>query len=157
MSLDIVNLTTEEISAIAKEVEQELLSKPKIPFKFIPKWYSQFPNKAGLYCIFDKGELFYIGETAKLRERMAEVHRTYNHSARRILGKRDYPNSKIVKGKFVPQNGIDIELELNNHFVNHLSFSFVEVSFGRLELESYLIHRNKDKLLQKVGKRNRIE
>ena len=125
----------------------------KIRFDFDRKWSSNFPAKAGIYAIFDNEELIYIGETANIKERMKEVKRTYNHSFRRKLGKHLNQGAVIENGKFDEV----IELALNGYFTNQISFSFKVLNFGRLEVESHLIHRHhKNGLLNSIGKRNRI-
>ncbi|MCP4176253.1 MAG: hypothetical protein GY756_00635 [bacterium] len=84
---------------------------------------------------------------------MKEVKRTYNHSFRRKLGRKLHPEiNKNPKGKF----SVEVEEELNNYFIKNISFSFQELNFGRLEVESYLIHKNNG-LLNSLGKRNKLQ
>lgn len=151
--------TKQEIETFVIKFEKELLASKKIDFTFDKKWSSNFAinNKkgnAGIYAIFDKTKLVYVGETANLKERMKEVKRTYNHSFRRKLGRKLNPELiKNPKGSFSDK----IENELDQYFLDNISFSFKELNFGRLEVESYLIHRNHNKgLLNSLGKRNRI-
>jgi len=145
-------ITNEQIHIVLKEVEEELLTSKKIKFDFDCKWSSKFPNKAGVYAIFNINDLVYIGETANLKERMKEVKRTYNHSFRRKLGKHLFKDAKTVKGKF----SLEIETYLNDYFLSNIFFSYKELNFGRLEVESYLIHNNKG-LLNSKGKRNKVK
>ena len=146
-------ISSQQIQDIIDEVESTLFTMSKVKFDFDHKWSSNFPSKAGIYAIFDKEELIYIGETANLKERMKEVKRTYNHSFRRKLGRHLNKGARIKNGKF--DDGI--ELGLNNYFQSQISFSFKELNFGRLEVESYLIHRyHQNGLLNSIGKRNRI-
>jgi len=146
-------LSSQKIQDIIDDVESTLLTMSKIRFDFDRKWSSNFPAKAGIYAIFDNEELIYIGETANIKERMKEVKRTYNHSFRRKLGKHLNQGAVIENGKFDEV----IELALNGYFTNQISFSFKVLNFGRLEVESHLIHRHhKNGLLNSIGKRNRI-
>lgn len=148
-----MNFSKEEIISFVDKFENELIQAKRIKFSFDRNWSSNFPNKAGVYAIFDKGKLVYVGETANLKERMKEVKRTYNHSFRRKLGKFIVEGAKVVKGKFEET----LELNLNEYYIDSIEFSFKELSFGRLEVESYLIHRNHKKgLLNSIGKRNKI-
>ncbi|SDS75981.1 GIY-YIG catalytic domain-containing protein [Gillisia sp. Hel1_33_143] len=149
-----MNYTKKEIVDFVDDFETELFNSKHIKFNFDKKWSSNFPSKAGIYAIYDKDKLVYVGETANLKERMKEVKRTYNHSFRRKLGKFLVEDSKIVKGKF----GEELELRLNDYYVDRINFRYKEINFGRLEVESYLIHRHCDNgLLNSPGKRNRIE
>jgi len=150
----IKSFTKKKIGLYITSIEQELINKDKIPFQFDRKWSLNFPSEAGIYTIFDKDKLIYVGETANLKERMKEVKRTYNHSFRKKLGRKLNPElTKNPKGKFSDK----IELELDNYFEENISFTFKELNFGRLEVESNLIHRHHKKgLLNSLGKRNKI-
>ena len=145
--------SSQQIQDIIDEVEITLLTMSKVRFDFDRRWSSNFPAKAGIYAIFDNDILIYIGETANIKERMKEVKRTYNHSFRRKLGRHLNEGATIANGKF----DIEIELALNDYFKSQISFSFKKLNFGRLEVESHLIHRyHKNGLLNSIGKRNRI-
>lgn len=144
----------EQILDFVEDFEQELFSAEKIAFSFDKNWSSKFPAISGIYAIFDEDKLVYIGETANLKERMKEVKRTYNHSFRRKLGKFLIEGSKVVNGKFEET----LELKLNDYYVNRIRFTYKELNFGRLEVESYIIHRyHKNGLLNSIGKRNKID
>jgi GIY-YIG catalytic domain len=144
-------LTDIEIEKIMHTCDFEIKSMVKIKFSFDKKWTDNFPKQAGIYAIFRHDCLVYIGETANLKERMKEVKRTLNHSFRRKLGKHLNSDAVIVNGKFEDK----IESDLDFEFENHISFTYKIVNFGRLEIESALIHRNED-LLNSIGKRNKI-
>jgi hypothetical protein len=148
-----MDFSKDEIIGFVDKFEKELIQAERIKFSFDRNWSSSFPKKAGVYAIFDNGKLVYVGETANLKERMKEVKRTYNHSFRRKLGKFIVEGAKVVKGKFEET----LELNLNEYYIDRIEFSYKELSFGRLEVESYLIHRNyKNGLLNSIGKRNQI-
>lgn len=149
-----MKLTTEDIITCVDQIESELFNATKIKFTFDKFWSSNFPAKAGIYAIFDNNKLVYVGETANIKERMKEVKRTVNHSFRKKLGKYLEPNAKVQGSKY-PEA---LEQKLNTYFTNNLYFTSTEVNFGRLEIESYLIHRHcKNGLLNSIGKRNRID
>ena len=149
-----MNYSRTEIIEFVNKFEEELFNSIAIKFNFDKKWSSNFPSKAGIYAIYDIDKLVYVGETANLKERMKEVKRTYNHSFRKKLGKFLVEGSKVVNGKFEET----LELELNDYYLERINFRYKELNFGRLEVESYLIHRHCDNgLLNSVGKRNRID
>lgn len=145
--------TKDQIVDFVEKFEMELFNSEHIKFTFDKKWSSKFPGKAGIYAIYDMDKLVYFGESANLKERMKEVKRTYNHSFRRKLGKFLVEGSKIVKGKF----GEKLELSLNEYYLDRINFRYKEVNFGRLEVESFLIHKHcNNGLLNSPGKRNQI-
>ena len=84
---------------------------------------------------------------------MKEVKRTYNHSFRKKLGRFIIEGAKITKGKFEET----LEIKLNDYYLDRINFVYKELNFGRLEVESHLIHRNHaNGLLNSLGKRNRL-
>lgn len=143
-----------DIISFVDNFEKELVQAEKINFSFDRNWSSKFPSKAGIYAIFDEDKLVYVGETANLKERMKEVKRTYNHSFRKKLGRFLIEGAKVTKGKFEET----LELKLNDYYVDRVKFTYKELNFGRLEVESHLFHRNKENgLLNSIGKRNKID
>lgn len=146
-----MNYKESEIKAFVEKFEQQLMSSRKVPFSFDRKWSSNFPSKAGIYAIFDKNNLVYIGETANIKERMKELKRTYNHSFRKKLGRYLVKDAKIIKGKFEET----LEIKLNDYYLEHISIACKALNFGRLEVESQLIHKNEG-LLNSKEKRNQI-
>lgn len=142
-----------EIVEFVSTIESELNNMEKIKFSFDRSWSKKFPDGPGVYAIFDKDKLVYFGETANIKERMKEVKRTVNHSFRRKLGRKINPEAKIVKGKFPKE----LEAFLDRFYKVRLYFAYKSLNFGRLEVESHLIHRNYGKgLLNSLGKRNKI-
>jgi hypothetical protein len=145
-------LTDVNINEIYLRADSMLKASPQITFSFDRKWSDKFPSKAGVYAIFYNDQLFYIGESANLKERMKEIKRTVNHSFRRKLGKFIEPDALIVKGKFSPE----LELRLNQEYEKNISVSFVEVNFGRIEIENYLMQINQG-VLNSIGNRARLK
>jgi hypothetical protein len=144
-------LTDGNINEIYATADRSLKTNPRVKFSFDRKWSDNFPSKAGVYAIFYNDQLFYIGESANLKERMKEIKRTVNHSFRRKLGKFIEPDASVVKGKFSPE----LELRLNQEYETNISVSFIEVNFGRIEIENYLMQIN-DGVLNSIGNRARL-
>ena len=144
-------LTTEALLEIVGNCQKELMEGRKIAYSCSRKWTGEFPRVAGVYAIFDSRKLVYIGETANLKERMKDVRRTINHTFRRKLCKQLYKDATLVNGKYDSET----ELKLNEYCCANISFSYKEINYGRLEIESYLIHNNKG-LLNTPGKRNKL-
>lgn len=147
-----MNFTDEEILDFVIQFESELFSKERISFNRNKSWTrNNFPDGPGIYAIFDKRDLIYIGESANIRLRMQEIKRTYNHSIKKILNKKYFKQS-LIGNKYCD----DTEAKIDHHLLEHITFSALPLNFGRLEMESYLLHRNAKKVLNKIGKRNRI-
>lgn len=103
--------------------------------------FESFPNYPGVYALFFNNELVYIGETADIKKRMKDLKKTYNHTFRRKLGFHFFEDAKIEGQKFSDI----IENRLNLIFNNYITVSFIEVNFGRTEIENYLIQSYKEK------------
>jgi hypothetical protein len=101
----------------------------------------------GIYGIFIEDALKYIGETGNFKARMREVHRTYNHSFRKKLGRS--LNATLVKNSYHPE----IEKQLDIIFEKSFSVSFVHINYGRLEIETKLVTELQDSLLNSIKKR----
>ncbi len=113
-------------------------SKMLVPIKN-QKNGNVFPEGPGVYCIWEGTKLRYVGETKDLYERMNHIKQTRHHTARRTVG-RIYFNAEpgyepaSSKKAFPPhiEEKLDIYISLN------LRISFIEVRFGRKELEEYV-------------------
>jgi len=99
-----------------------------------------FPNKPGVYCIFDNELLIYAGETGSLKERMKDIFRTMNHSFRRSLGKHKYPTIPGVLEIDSKNNfPIDIEVALTEYMEKNLHVKVMPAFIGRKEIEERII------------------
>jgi len=146
-----VELNHNEIKEIILNAESVLLTQPSIFFTFDRKWSSNFPKNGGVYLVFDKGVLIYVGESANVKERMKDFKRTVNHTFRRKLGKHLFKGATITNGKF----NDEIESYLNQYYIDNISVSAIEIIFGRTEIESNLIEKyKKSGILNSESKRN---
>jgi predicted GIY-YIG superfamily endonuclease len=134
---------------LVNECERLLLSGNKIKFSFDKNWSNNFTKLAGVYAVFCNDDILYIGESASIKERMKEIKRTINHSFRKKLGKHLYKDAALNKGKFADE----IEKLLNEYYITNIYVSFVEITFGRIEIEEELIKRNAN-LLNSIGVRS---
>lgn len=152
--MQVKEFTNQQVQAFVDAFETALLATPRHKVDLKLTWRKNVQKLAGVYFIFDKDELIYIGETANLYKRMGEIGRTYNHSFRKKLGKKLHPNALIVKETrtYVPE----LENLLTSYCNDNISVACKPLSFGRLEVESNLIHKYKGTLLNSVGRRNAI-
>jgi len=139
------------VNTIRKAVifEQELFAEQQHPFQFSKAWKNIFPTAPGIYAIYDQNELVYIGETSNLKKRMSEVHRTYNHTFRKKLGLQLF-GSRPNGNKYSNAR----ETRLNRYYTDNLTFRFLPLWLGRLELETVLISRNQVGLLNSINRRS---
>jgi hypothetical protein len=152
MRKELEKLELIDVDALAEEVEKLLLTVKRIAHSREKGWAKQFKfePKAGIYAIFKGNDLKYIGETADLKERMGEMHRTYMHSFRRKLGNQEF-KAKPVGNKFEE----DIERQLDELFAKEITVACLPLKLGRLEVESLLIEKYGSALLNSQSKRNR--
>lgn len=101
---------------------------------------STIPSAAGVYAIYERGTLIYVGESGSLKARFGDLFRTVNHSLRRTLGKKLYcalPGfAPATTKKLFP---VAIETQLNNYMESALTFLAIPIAFGRTEIEERLV------------------
>ena len=143
-------LNNNDLNEVLSTSEKNLFSSEKIKFKKDKTWRdNSIPSKPGVYALYEGTEkLLYIGETGNLRARMNEINRTVNHSFRKQLGFTRFEGVKSRK-KF----NVDVEQKLDLFFDENLYVSFIEVNFGRLEIETSIISNHQTLLLNSEKKR----
>jgi hypothetical protein len=101
---------------------------------------SAIPSTAGVYGIYERGTLIYVGESGSLKARLSDLFRTVNHSLRRTLGKKLYSTqpgfAPATTKQLFPKA---IEIQLNNYMETALTFLTVPIAFGRTEIEERLV------------------
>lgn len=144
------NLETIQLRDLLKMAEKNLLSADRLKFEISVKWRNRHvPDYPGIYALFEGPDnLIYIGETGNLRERMSDICRTVNHTFRKQFAHKRYGALKTRK-KF----NDEIELKLDNFFRDHLHMAFIEVNFGRVEIETCLVTKYQNVLLNSEKKR----
>lgn len=150
-----MNLINKDILKHLENIDNHLKISPKIIFEYNLNWAkNNFNDQPAIYVFFDQDKLVYIGETSSLLKRMKDIRNTYNHTFRKHKGIKLFKTKPNSKGVFSETN----EIALNDYFEKNIKVSFYYINFGRSEVESYLIHKNKgDKsnlLYNKIGKRD---
>ena len=101
---------------------------------------SAIPSTAGLYGIYERSTLIYVGESGSLKARFRDLFSTMNHSFRRTLGKKLYSSLPgfvpATTKKLFPEA---IEIQLTNYMETALTFLAVPIAFGRTEIEERLV------------------
>lgn len=135
-------LTFAQVNDELEGVARRLLSETNGRYKFsadsgFSLWAQRTP---GVYCLFDKGALIYVGESGDLNGRMRDLKQTRNHTFRRSLGAHLFGN----RPGFEPASSkrcfsSELEMELNVYMTCHVTVSSAEIHFGRKEIEEHLI------------------
>lgn len=142
-------IAEQDLQKLFAKAEQQLFSSERIKFQKETKWrVEKILSKSGVYALFEKDKLVYIGETGNLQDRMGDLNRTVNHSFRKQLGATRFGGIKS-KRKFADE----VEKLLDDFFSEHLYVSFIPVNFGRLEIETFLIDKHQAQLLNAEKKR----
>lgn len=130
---------------ILLQAEQEILNG-----KFISWFDCNVKNNAGLYIVRDKNDkLIYIGESSDIYDRhKTHSTRTYFSALRRHIG------TEILNFELQEKDGKKRYFGVNedqkvNDFLKFCKASFYSCSFGRYELEEYLIKKHKPLLNRK--------
>lgn len=135
------DLSFTQIQAELARAEQILLTRPKDRRRFdLIGFHLFFPNEPGVYCIFLKDELVYVGESGDLRGRMKDLCQTRNHTFRRSYGKHLFKD----RAGFIPATNkkcfdAPLETELNQHMSRDIFICCMVVHFGRCEIEEHII------------------
>jgi hypothetical protein len=144
------NIASTEILEVLHLAQENLLRAEKIKFEKSKEWReNKIPNAPGVYAFFEKGnKILYIGEIGNLKKRMDEINRTVNHSFRKQIGFLRFNGIKSSK-----KYDLDIETKLDSFFAEEIYVSFIEVYFGRLEIEEFIISNHQQFLTNSVKKR----
>lgn len=132
------------IESYFKAISKELYKKEKKKKIILTReWTKQFDKLRGVYFIFEKEELKYVGETGSLNGRMADLLNTKNHTLRRSIGERMFSKEKgyqkaSSKLSYIPA----IEKKLNVYMEVNLFVSCLPLEIGRKEFEEWVIDSN---------------
>ncbi len=99
-------------------------------------WASGVPKESGVYVIWEADIPIYVGETSSLKLRMSDLARPVNHSF----------SKKVAEMLSIADKSYT---ELATAMAARYSLSYVEVAFGRKEIEEYLILRWRNSLINK--------
>lgn len=135
-----------------QEQKSELLklAEQKVFNQSFSGWFdNHVKSTAGLYIVKDKGEIIYIGESSDIKERhTTHSTTTYFSALRRHVA------TDILRYELKERNGkrkylTDTENLNVTNFIRRTTAMFYPMSFGRYELEEYLIKRYRPLLNRK--------
>ncbi len=134
-------LNENKIKELLEHYEKELVQNEsgRINLDFNSEWLKIHTEAAGVYAIFEDGELIYVGETGCLRKRLKDLWNTRHHSLRRTVGHKLFSNRKnYIKAtsKIKYPDSWEEELVI---YLKNLEIKALPVPFGRKEIEEYLV------------------
>ena len=129
-----------QIQKIKDKYEKKIFSKEnREKILLTIEWKNQFTTKPGVYIIFEKRKIIYVGESGSLCGRMNDLRRTVNHTFRRTIGAVRFSNivgfQKATSKKKFPAH---VE-QLVTKYICGLKIAVLPIEFGRKEIEEYLI------------------
>ncbi|MBU4467308.1 MAG: hypothetical protein KKC39_00995 [Candidatus Omnitrophica bacterium] len=134
------------------EWKNELLKEAKRKKMDLSKDLSEeVPCKPGVYAVFEKSKLVYVGETGNILKRIKDIRSTYNHQLRRNIGKH-YKMSGYRRVNSKTKFPAKTEKQINDFFENKFKFSYLVLKLGRKELEESIYDKHKPKY-NKKGRR----
>ncbi len=133
---------------------KRLFLKKRRSIELTSDWARSFVSSPGVYVIFFKEKLVYVGETGNLRGRMKDLLDSRHHTLRRSIGGIHFSNVKGYrkadsKNKF-PRH---IEERVALWVTKNCKISVLPVSLGRKELEERIQDKYKNKLYNKREQR----
>jgi len=132
------NCADESIWDTVQDFAIELIEQGANVFENLPrsKWLEAKPSdRAGLYKVLHEGELIYIGESTNIAERYkAHSNTTYFSALRRSVGTKLFGYEYVGKKKFQDCDDNNI-----TNFLLECEYASIPISYGRRELEEYLI------------------
>ncbi|GEM_PF-3335678 len=112
-------------------------------------------KKNGVYLVFEDQKLAYVGESADIQERLAELGSIHNHPLPRHIVERHYRGlwrrrRTMDPGKFRTA----VRTKAHAWMQKHMKVAYLELPLGRAELEDYIVPRlNKKRRYNKPARR----
>lgn len=138
-----------------EKITQQIFGQKKMNYEFSIDWYRRITENPGIYTVWEGkvNKLVYVGETGSIRGRMKDMRDTRNHVLRKNIGKEKFGNLKLYepvssKKKF----STEIENKINHWFKKEVKIAYLELNFGRKEVEEYLIEKYKPKYNNKTAR-----
>ena len=130
------------VNLIIRKIEKQIFMKSN-RIKYAPsiEWLKVIPTEAGIYGFFKNDKIVYIGETGSLKGRIKDSTRTVNHTLRRTIGKIRYKNIIGYKEATSYKKFPDHIEKLINRYMSNLYIVIIPISFGRSEIEEYIVDK----------------
>jgi hypothetical protein len=89
--------------------------------------------------VFEDGKPAYVGESADIQARLAEIGSIHNHPLPRHIVKRHHPSLWRQRG--TREFSIAARIKARKWMQDHMKVAYLEIPLGRAELEDYVIPR----------------
>ncbi len=133
------NISSQQVTDTIAACDKLLMGGPRAPLLLTRDWARRFPKESGVYAVFDKDQLIYLGETGCIAMRMADFLSSQNHVLRRSIGNTVFQDETGFQKATSNRRFSDhIEEKLVDYIETHLSVTAVVVHFGRSEIEEHL-------------------
>lgn len=127
-------------------LKDALLKVERKDIEISREWANGFPNKAGVYVVYENLTLVYVGETKSIRDRMSDMLDTRHHTLRRKIGEINFSDlNDFKKATSKLKYPLSIEKMVNDWLSNKMQLSFLPMKIGRKELEELIIKDLKPK------------
>lgn len=149
-------LSEKEIQNIMQELENLLFKKNKRKrIDLTLDWIKKMPSEPGIYAVFEKDKLVYIGESGNIKGRMKDLRDSRHHQLRRNIGKIKFSD---IEGYIDANSKVKFPEHIDNEIDNYLNrkclVSILPLYFGRKEFEEYIFSKYElFKCFNKKGKR----
>lgn len=150
----IYTISAKKAGVFLKKLEMSLFEKSKKKKVTLSiRWINNMPSEPGIYAIFEKKTLVYIGETGNIQGRMWDMMDSRHHQLRRNVGRMNFSKIKGYRDadsstKFPAK----IERKLDRWIQNKFKISALPLYLGRKELEEDIVEYYKPKY-NKKGRR----
>ena len=132
-------MLSKQVRSKLEGYEKTLISSARLTPLSTTAWASEVPQEAGVYVIWQGKKQIYVGQTSSLRARMVDLARPINHTFSR----------KTCKALEIAETSIeDFKKAMKKY-----RLSYIQVPFGRSELEEYLALRWRKSLINQPAAR----
>lgn len=143
-------ISDKQSKVFLRKLEISLFKKSKKKLTLSNLGRNNLPSEPGVYAIFEREMLVYIGETGNIRRRIRDMRNTRNHQLRRNVGGLNFSKIKgYRKADSRTKFPAKIEKRLNRWIENKFKIRVLPLYLGRKEFEEYIYEEYKPKYNQK--------
>lgn len=111
------------------------------PMILTRSWARSQPKEAGVYMLFEKGKLVYVGETGSIAGRITDMLDSRHHTVRRTLGEKRFSHIQgFAKASSAAKHPEHIETKVEET-LSSFSLCVLPIKIGRKEFEEYIFSK----------------